>query len=55
MDTGEPPSDCGLRLSHSGNSSASMIGESPILISAWPTLPAGPSMRITSTAPNACL
>jgi hypothetical protein len=32
-----------------------MIGESPILISACPILPGGPSMRITSTAPNACL
>jgi hypothetical protein len=37
----------------SGYSSASMMRDSAMAISAWPTLPAGPSMRITSVAPNA--
>jgi hypothetical protein len=39
----------------SGYSSASMIRESPIRISACPTLPPGAAMRISSVAPNAFL
>jgi hypothetical protein len=38
-----------------GCSSASMIRESPILISAWPTLPSGAAMRMISLAPKAFL
>src|SRR5258706_8389290 len=41
MLTGEPPKWVGLRASISGCSSASMITESPILISAWPILSPG--------------
>ena len=55
MLTGEPPSDCGPRMPMSGNSSASMRVESPILISAWPILPLGSARRDQSVAPNACL
>ena len=37
----------------SGNSSATITTESPIFISAWPTLPSGPGMRNISFAPSA--
>ena len=50
-----PPSVVGLLWPISGNSSASMMGESPILISAWPMVSLGPGIRISSTAPNAFL
>ena len=50
--TPEPPKARGLRAPISACSSASMIIESPILISAWPTLPPGDGMRIFSTAPK---
>jgi len=50
-----PPRDAGLRNWISGYSSASMMRESPILISAWPTSPLGPGMRMISFAPNAFL
>ncbi|MND06955.1 hypothetical protein D3C83_286570 [compost metagenome] len=50
-----PPRAFGLRKSIAANSSASMIRESPIWISAWPTDPPGPGMRMISFAPNAFL
>jgi hypothetical protein len=31
-----------------------MITEPPMLISAWPTVPFGPGMRIRSLPPKAC-
>ena len=36
----------------SGCSSASIIIESPMSSSAWPTLPSGPAMRKRSLAPS---
>jgi hypothetical protein len=43
------------RKAISGYSSESMMRESPMRISAWPSLPSGPGMRITSAAPKAFL
>src|SRR6202022_993693 len=54
-DTGGPPVVFGVSAWISGCSSANMIRESPILISPWPILPPGPSIRITSSAPSALL
>src|SRR5919106_671514 len=49
-----PPSDVGaLVVLIPGNSSLSMTTESPIRISAWPSLPPGAGMRMSSRAPNA--
>ena len=45
----------GLCAPIAGFSSASITGESPILISAWPILPSGPAMRSNSTAPKRLL
>ena len=53
--TGEPPIESGLFAPICGNSSASMMAESPISISAWPITPPGISWRIRSLAPNARL
>ena len=53
MCTVVPPRVSGLRKSISRYSSVSMTRESPIFTSAWPMVPFGPGIRITSAAPNA--
>ena len=45
----------GPRNPISGHSSDSMMGAAPIVTSACMILPPGPSIRMVSTAPNACL
>jgi len=50
-----PPSDFGALVLVPGNSSLSMMCESPIRISAWPILPPGAAIRMTSRAPRARL
>jgi hypothetical protein len=53
--TGVPPMVCGLSCPMPGCSSASMMCESPIFSSAWPIVPSGAGIRITSSALNAAL
>src|SRR5437867_3366223 len=53
MPTGVPPIVVGLLAPICGNSSASMMTESPISISAWPIFPSGIGKRIRSLTPNA--
>ncbi len=48
-----PPRETGPSWPQSGNSSESISIESPIFTSPCITVPPGPGIRTTSTAPNA--
>jgi hypothetical protein len=50
-----PPRVCGPIAFISGCSSASIIVESPMRISAWAMRPSGAGKRMISSAPNAFL